>query len=138
MKLKDLVGVMNYSESNCAEYSHALRLIPGDDPDIVIIGTVCGAVLFILLFILAFVLCLKRMKVNLSRKAVSHFVVPKSSLREDKIEGRGVIRNLTMKCILPGMISDFEEAVNLGKLPFPGSICRKTRELISLLVSVLT
>ena len=109
------MSLTSFQQSNCKETSHGLLQMPEDNTKL-IIGSTCGAVLFIVLFITVFVLCLRRMEVNLSRKAVSQFVVPKSSLREDNIEGRGIFCNLPMKCILPGMISDFEEAVNLGKL----------------------
>jgi len=96
MKLTDAMSFTSFQQSNCKETSHGLLLVQ-DDNTTLIIGSTCGAVLFIVLFISMFVLCLRRMEVNLSRKAVSQFVVPKSSLREDNIE-------------------DFEEAVNLGKL----------------------
>ncbi len=49
-----------------------------------------------------------------------------------KVGGEYILHNLPMKCILPGMISDFEEAVNLGKtFSFPDSIYHKTGSLFS-------
>ena len=122
----------SFQQNNCSETFHNLHVMP-EDTTTLIIGSACGAVLVVILVISVFVLCLRRMEVKLSRKAVSQFVVPKSKLREDNIEGRrGILHNLPMKCILPGMISDFEEAVNLGKtFSFPDSIYHKTGSLFS-------
>ena len=92
MKLKDVatMSISSFQENNCTETFHGLHVMPEDTTN-VIIGSAVGGVLFIIIFITVFVLCLRRMKVNLSRKAVSQFVVPKSSLREDNIEGRGIL-----------------------------------------------
>ena len=90
MKLKDAMSLTSLQQIHCKETSDGLLLMQEDNTTL-IIGSTCGAVLFIVLFITVFVLCLRRMEVNLSRKAVSQFVVPKSSLREDNIEGRGIL-----------------------------------------------
>ena len=100
MKLKDPVSLTIFQQTNCEEKYHGLHKLPEEDQTNIIIGSVCGAVLFIVLFVLMFLFCLRRMKDSLSRKAVSQFVVPKSKLREDNIEGRRIFYNLPMKCIL--------------------------------------
>ena len=88
MKLKDAMSLFtSFQQNNCSETFHSLHVMPEDTTNL-IIGSACGAVLVVILVISVFVLCLRRMEVNLSRKAVSQFVVPKSKLREDNIEGR--------------------------------------------------
>ena len=84
------MSLTTFQENNCTDTFHGLHVMPEDTTN-VIIGSAVGGVLVIVIFITVFVLCLRRMEVNLSRKAVSQFVVPKSVLREDNIEGRGIL-----------------------------------------------